>query len=214
MDIENTAILSSSFFGNIQYFSKFLKFESIVIEKHENYSKQSYRNRCQILGANGIQDLNIPIKKNNQLKIQITEVEIDYSENWQRQHLRTLESAYKNSPFYDFYIDDIQIFFEKKYKFLFDYNSEITQSILDLLGLSKAFSFTDDFVSNHNLATDYRDSIHPKKRMQKPDNSFQNIEYHQVFDEKFGFTPNLSILDLIFNEGSNSLEILEKSIKK
>ncbi|HBF87145.1 MAG TPA: hypothetical protein DDX39_00780 [Bacteroidales bacterium] len=212
MNTENTCILSSSFFGNIQYFSKFLQFDNLIIEQHENYSKQSFRNRCEILGANGIQNLNVPIKKNGQLKNLITDVEIDYSENWQKQHMRTLESAYKSSPFYDYYIEDLLIFFEKKHKYLFDYNNLITTEVLNLLGLKKKVMYSDDYRLHYDTIVDYRDSIHPKKRMQKTDDFFENIPYYQVFDNKFGFKPNLSMLDLIFNEGTRSLSVLQKCI--
>lgn len=207
-------ILSTAYFGNIQYFTKLLIHENVLIEKHENYSKQSYRNRFEILSANGKQTLSIPIKKNDELKTSIDKIRIDYTENWQKNHLKSLESAYKSSPFYEYYFDDLFDFFNKKHENLLEHNTILTKLICETIGIKTKLDFTVDYSPILENIKDFRNSIHPKLKMQKEDFEFKIVKYYQVFEEKFQFVPNLSILDLIFNEGPNSLEKLQRSIVK
>ncbi len=206
-------LLSTAYLPPVQYISKFLLYKKILIEQHENFSKQSYRNRCNIYGANGQQTLSIPVRKNNSVKIKITDVQIDYDTNWQKIHFKSIESAYRHSPFYEYYIDYFMPFFKQKHKYLFDFNTLILNKLLEILEIKTDISFTTGYITNHNSGVcDCRDSIHPKKRMQKPDNTFKNIKYQQVFSGKFGFLPNLSTLDLLFNEGPNAVNILSLSV--
>jgi hypothetical protein len=189
-------------------------YDTIYIEKHENFIKQSYRNRCIIYGANGKLSLSIPLKKGLDLKSKITEIEIDYTEDWQKNHFKSIESAYRHSPFYEYYIDEFEKFFTTKYNTLFELNSEILNTIFDILELESNVQFSDEFLSSHKDAFDFRNSINPKSRLNKHDNNFNPTKYIQVFGEKHGFIPNLSILDLIFNEGPNSYNYLFNCIKK
>ena len=208
-------LLSTAYFPNIQYFSKIENFDNFLIEKHENYIKKSYRNRCEILTASGKLALSIPIEKSTTKKINITDVKIDYSENWQKNHLKAIEAAYGLSPFYEFYIDDIKPLFEKNHKYLFDLNLDILEIVFDLINIKKQIKLTDSFVEiNEENSDDFRFSIHPKKQMQKQDNEFIANKYIQTFSDKFNFIPNLCILDLIFNLGPESLEYLHKTLKK
>ena len=208
-------LLSTAYFPNIQYFSKLENCNEVLIEQHENYIKKSYRNRCEILAANGKLALSVPIEKSTAEKIKITDVKIDYSENWQKNHLKALESAYALSPFYEFYIDDLKPLFEKKYEYLFDLNIDIIKTVFDLIGIKKQIKLTDNFIEiNEQNKNDFRFSIHPKEKMQKRDNEFVANRYIQTFFDKFEFVPNLSILDLIFNLGPESLEYLHKTLKK
>lgn len=209
---DNSCLLSIAYFPPIQYISKFLLFDDVLIEKHENFSKQSYRNRCNILSANGPLTLSIPTKKEEELKVKITDIRIDYDTNWQKMHFKGIESAYRHSPFFEHYIDYFIHFFENTHKYLFEFNIEILETLLKLFNINNKPEFTLDFITEPQNIIDYRDSIHPKKRMQKNDSNFKLIEYNQVFSNKFDFSPNLSSLDLLFNEGPNAISIINQSI--
>lgn len=202
-------ILSTAYLAPIQYYTKLLKYDEVFVEKYENFIKQSYRNRCEIYGANGELSLSIPVKKLS-TKTKIKDLLIDYDTNWQKLHWKSIESAYRSSPFFEFYEDDFKSFYENKYKFLLDLNSEIQNVILEHLDLKISLKFTDKY---YNVLTedfdDFREQIHPKKRDNDAD--FIPVEYTQVFQEKYGFIPNLSIIDLLFNEGPNATELLSQS---
>lgn len=203
--INKTAIFSTAYFPSVQYFTEIVKGKNIVIEKHENYVKQSYRNRCKILSTNGIQTLSIPVKKISGQKIPIADTQIDYTESWQQVHFKSIATAYQKSPFYEFYIDAFEKFFTKKYKFLFDFNTEILETLLSELEIEKKISFTEKYeveIPNYN---DFRNSINPKNKFDK---DFLGKKYIQVFSNKFNFAENLSILDLLFNEGTNVYKFL------
>lgn len=202
-------LLSSAYFGPIQYFSKIIS-GHFILEAHEHFNKQSYRNRCSIYGANGPQTLVVPVIKNHGQKTPIKDLEIDYSTNWQINHKRSITSAYRSAPFFEYYFDDIAFVFTKKHKFLFDLNNKILETFLEFFELSNEIQFTTEYFSTGDF-NDFRDTIHPKKRMQKPDEAFTAPNYNQVFQEKFGFTSNLSVLDLVFNCGSESEMLLKKS---
>jgi len=206
-------ILSTAYFGNIQYFTKLILYKNIFIEKYENYSKQSYRNRFEILSANGILSLSIPIKKTNELKTPISQIQIDYTENWQKNHLKSVESAYKSSPFYEYYIDDFINFLTKKHDNLLEFNTQITKEIAKSIGFNLEIKFSNEFEIQNENFRDFRNSIHPKQKMQSVDNEFKIVKYYQVFENKHPFAQNLSILDLLFNEGPKTKEILKKSIE-
>ncbi len=195
-------ILSSAYFPPVEYFSKIIKSDILIIEKYENYSKQSYRNRCNILSPNGIKSLTIPIKKISGKKILIKDIEIDYSIDWQKNHFKSLYVSYKSSPFYEYYIDAFIPFFNKKYKFLLDFNTSILSKLLSELGIDKKNKYTTEFMKKYPQ-NDFRYTIHPKIKPEQ----FQK-EYTQVFSEKLNFSENLSILDLLFNEGTDFYKFL------
>lgn len=202
-------ILSTAYFPNLQYFSKLVNFEKVKIEQFENFSKQSFRNRCEILSPNGKQALIVPIIKKSGSKQLIKDVKIDYTNNWQDIHFKTLQAAYLSSPFYEFYIDAFIPFFEKEYKFLFDFNMLIIETLLNEIQTNKNIELSEEFISSYNFP-DYRSSIHPKPKFQKEDKQFVSVKYTQVFSEKYGFVPNLSVLDLLFNEGPNTNNLLRQ----
>ncbi|MBU0764956.1 MAG: WbqC family protein [Bacteroidetes bacterium] len=204
-------ILSTAFFGPVQYYTKVLT-GRVQIEAHENYTKQSYRNRCVVLGANGPLTLSVPIHSETFRKIPVRDVRISWSEDWQRIHWRTLVSAYRSSPFFEFYCDELEAFFRDRPLFLFDLNMSVHQKITELLNVGNITGLTEDFHTVYSNARDFRNSIHPKKRMQIPDPWFRPYPYTQVFSDKTGFVPNLSILDLLFNAGPGSGQVLLNSI--
>ncbi|MBE9488481.1 MAG: WbqC family protein [Bacteroidetes bacterium] len=209
-------LLSTAYFGNVQYFSKIISGEKVLLEAHESYTKQSYRNRCDILSSNGTISLSIPIKKDeNRLKIPIREVEIDYSMDWQRQHWRSIVSAYSSSPYFEYFDYKFQDLFENKEKYLFDHNEKCLNRVLECMGIDATLEKTSNYIDNTEVdILDYRETISPKKAKQQEDIYFNNIPYYQVFKEKFPFVENLSILDLFFCEGRDSENILKSAYNK
>jgi hypothetical protein len=216
MTISSRAVLSMSYLGNLQYYSKFLLHQDVCIEQFENYQKQSFRNRCYIYGANGLQCLVIPVCKMSDLKMPVRDVTIDYSKGWQKIHWKSIESAYRLSPCFEFYEDELQVFFKGRYrkKFLFDWNIELTEVMLKLLKIHCKIQYTAAFEKYSADGIDYRNSIHPKKRLSIPDPYFQSPRYQQVFENKHDFIPNLSIIDLLFNEGGHACDMLKEGIRK
>jgi len=166
-----------------------------------------------ILGGNGPIQLIVPVVKGRGPKILIKDLKISYDTDWQRNHWRTIFSAFSSSPFFEYYEDDIHPFFETKHLFLLDFNMKIHESICELLEIENIAVLTDDFEQVPLGTMNFRESISPKIKTQA-DNQFQSIKYTQVFSDKLGFVPNLSILDLLFNEGPNSNSVLAGSISK
>lgn len=205
--------LSTAYLAPIEYYSKLLQGD-VFIEQHENYIKQTYRNRCTILSANGPMVLSIPIESSGGKKCPIREVRIAEHGNWRHLHWNALISAYNSTPFFEYYQDDFKPFYEKEYKYLFDFNEELQNLICQLIGIeTSGISYTNEFHLDI-VGEDYRSKISPKIDRKLADLYFDSIPYYQVFDQRFGFTENLSILDLLFNMGNESLIILNKSIKK
>lgn len=203
----DSIILSTAYLAPIQYYSKLLKYDKVIIEKYENFIKQTYRNRCVIYGANGPLSLSIPVSKDNPKEL-IKDIKIDYNTNWQKIHWKSIESAYMSSPFFEYYLDELMPFYQKEYKFLIDFNVELQQLISELIEVDYDLDFTSDYIFPKDLQeiVDFREKILPKKQIVDPD--FKSIEYNQVFTEKKGFQANLSIIDLLFNEGPNTINLL------
>lgn len=206
--MENAVLLSTAYFAPLPFYSLAVKSPKIYIEQYENYIKQTYRNRCVILGANGPISLIVPVVKGRGSKIRIKDLQISYDVDWQRNHWRTIFSAYNSSPYFDYFNDDIFPFFEMKEKFLFDYNLKIHETICNLLEIENNVILTEDFEKTNEFATKLSELVSPKNK--QVNKQFKTNAYTQVFSEKFGFVPNLSILDLLFNEGPNSYTFLER----
>jgi hypothetical protein len=203
------AILSIAYLPPIQYFCKLLAYDEIIIEAEEHYNKQSYRNRCNILGPNGIQTLSIPVERGRSREIPIRDIGIDNSMNWQENHKRSIMTAYRSAPYFDFYFDELLPMYETKANNLFEFNLSLIKTICDLLNIETKITLSDSYIAEPDC-DDFRESIHPKQRMQKADKTFVEETYMQVFMEKFDFVPNLSILDLLMNEGPLSSSHLKK----
>lgn len=212
MTLPTGILLSTAYFAPIRYFSKLAVYPEVYIEQHENFIKQTYRNRTVILGANGPVSLIIPVEKGRGQKIRIKDLRIAYDEEWQRNHWRTIFSAYNSSPFFEYYADDIEPFFRKKTEFLFDFNQQLTETILGILEIETTLKLTEDFEQVPEQCLNFREQISPKTHRTAEDPTFVPRPYTQVFSEKFGFVPDLSILDLLFNEGPSAPDILQESI--
>ena len=197
------ALFLPTYFSPISQYIAISKAASVLFEAEDNFQKQTYRNRCYIYGPNGRQLLNIPIKHlGGSQKKKTKDTLIDHSVAWQNQHLKSLQIAYRNSPFYEFYEDDMSPIFTKKHKYLIDLNIDTHLFIADALQIDDSYLKTTTF--SDTVAKDYRHLANAKKEL--------NIEFHkyvQVFDDKHGFIPNLSILDLLFMEGPNTISYLE-----
>ncbi len=147
-------------------------------------------------------------------KIITKKVRISYNTNWQKNHFKSVESAYRSSPYFEYYIDDIQPIWQKKFDYLIDLNEEIIKTILKLLNFSEInIEYTDNYVVNLSDYEDFRNKIHPKDQKKTVDKYFVALPYIQVFEEKYDFNPNLSILDLLFNEGPDAIDYLQKCCK-
>ncbi|GAB6010543.1 WbqC family protein [Viscerimonas tarda] len=200
--------LSTAYLAPVQYYSKLLSKEGVFIERCDNYVKQTYRNRCTILSANGALTLSIPVEHNKAEKCLTRDVRIANSGNWQHLHWNAILSAYNSTPFFEYYRDDFRPFYEKKQRFLFDFNEELRILICDLIGIdTQNIRYTEAYQPEVLPGDkDFRETIHPKKTPADPD--FHLQPYYQVFGERFGFTENLSILDLLFNMGNESLLLM------
>lgn len=199
--------LSTAYFPNIQYFSKIINSNEIFIEQYENFPKQTYRNRCKIIAANGILPLVVPVTNGRSGKVKTKDIKIAYVENWQHQHYQSIMSAYSSAPFYDYYMPELENIFKKKYKFLLDLNEDILLIINELLTINTKIKYTDDFLKDiDSNYKDFRFSITPKKQI--IDKEFNPKSYIQVFSDRFDFQENMSILDLLFNLGPDSRKYL------
>lgn len=200
------AYISTAYLGPVQHYSKMFHFPEVRIETSENYLKQSYRNRCIIAGANGPLPLSVPIVKPDTLKCLTKDIRISDHGNWRHLHWNAIVSAYNSTPFFEYYEDDFAPFYEKKYEFLFDFNEELRMLICQLLDIQPQIQYTTSFEAD--VENDFR-WISPKQDIADP--SFLLKPYYQVFQDKHGFLPNLSIIDLLFNTGNEGILILRDS---
>ena len=197
-------LLSSAYFAPIQWYQKLNRYDSCLIEQHDNFVKQTYRNRCVIASANGPQALSIPVEKFEGQKCPMKDVRISDHDNWRHQHWNALLSSYGESPFFEYYEDDIRPFFERKWKYLYDFNWEITLKMCELIDIMPCMRRTDAYLMDvSDGIVDFREIIRPKHP--GVDTDFVPRRYYQVYQQKFGFLSNLSILDLLFNEGNESV---------
>ena len=199
-------LLSTTYFGPIQWYQKLYRTEEVFIEHCESFQKQTYRNRCIIATTNGPQPLTVPVERGQ--GDQIRSLRISDHGNWRHLHWNALKSAYGESPFFDYYQDDIRPFFEQRWDYLFDFNEAIREKMCELLDIQPKVVPTELFLSpaeikENTFGTDYREAIRPKHP--EPDPDFTPKRYYQVYEQKHGFLPNLSVLDLLFNMGPESI---------
>ncbi len=198
--------------GPVNYFARLVREEHPLLEQYDNYLKQTYRNRCRILGPNGVLSLSVPVKRKRGEKSLYKEIRVDYDKPWNKIHWKSLVAAYGASPFFEFIRDDLAPFYEQRFEFLVDLNLQMLEKTLAIMGLGTPVSLSKAFTEIRG-EEDPSAFIHPKAELVVADPSFSPVTYHQVFAEKHGFQSNLSILDLLFNEGPNSLSILHRSLR-
>ncbi|MBQ7511079.1 MAG: WbqC family protein [Prevotella sp.] len=220
-----TALLSTTYFGPIQWYQKLYRYEQVVIDRQEPFVKQTYRNRCLIATTNGIQALTVPVVHNSQLSmggndaqpnselrtVNCALTKVSDHGNWRHLHWQAIQSAYGESPFFEYYEDDLRPFFtEHNWEYLIDFNDAICQKMCELLdihpNLVPRTSHLEPRTSHlvpRTSSTDFRSVINPKHPLPDPD--FEPLPYYQVYRQKQGFLPNLSILDLLLNMGQESI---------
>ena len=202
-----TAWLSTAYLAPVEYYAQ-LYHRPVMIEQWDNYVKQSYRNRCVIAAANGSQTLSIPIEKAASPKCYTRDIRIAEHGEWRHLHWNAIVSAYRSSPFFEYYEADFQPFYEKTNHFLFDFNEQLRELICRLLHIEPQVSYSSEYqteIPEHVL--DLREAIHPKK----PPYAQSFTPYYQVFEQKFEFQANLSIIDLLFNMGNEAELILQST---
>ena len=214
-----TALLQTTYFGPVQWYQKLKRYDHCVIEQYDSYQKQTYRNRCVIATANGLQALTVPVDHSPLTidHVQCKDLRISDHNQWRRVHWNALQSAYSESPFFEYYADDIRPFFEQKYEFLIDFNEAIRQKMCELIDIEASVSYSSGFMVHgsgfmvHGSGfmvqgsgfKDFREVIHAKHPQDDPE--FQPRSYWQVFQHRYGFQPNLSILDLLFCMGPEAV---------
>ena len=194
------ALLSTTYFGPVQWYQKLHRAEHVQIERWESFQKQTYRNRCLIATTQGIQALTVPVVRGETSLMK--DLRISDHGNWRHLHWNALQSAYGESPFFEYYQDDIRPFFQNRWEFLLDFNEAIREKMCELIDIQPQVSYTEQWVENSE-SLDYRENINPKRPAPDPD--FVSRPYYQVYQQKHGFQPNLSILDLLFNMGPEGI---------
>jgi hypothetical protein len=202
-------IFSSHYLAPIAYYFHLIKGTTATIDSYENYVKQTYRNRCCILSPNGIQNLTIPLLKARQ-RNRTNNMVIAYDDNWRKIHWKSLESAYRSSPYFEYYEDDFYPFYHgDQYEKLTDFNEALNSKIIALLNLEVTITNATEYLEEVAPENDFRNSFSPKK-----ESDLKFTSYIQVFGERNGFTPNLSIVDLLFNEGPNAVNYMKSILKQ
>ena len=197
------SLLLPTYFPSISHFAVMAQSESITFEMEDNFQKQTNRNRTYIYSPNGIQLLNIPVKHSKDKHQKTKDVLIENEFDWQKQHFKSLEAAYRSSPFFEFFEDDITPVFNKKHTFLMDLNMEVLEITAKCLRMKLEFNRTREYFHETVNNSDFRYLANGKKDT----HSFE--KYQQVFDDKHGFINNLSVLDLLFNEGKFAMDYLK-----
>ena len=198
-------LIHPTYFPSISHFAAIVQAEKVTFEMEDNFQKQTNRNRTYIYSPNGIQLLNIPVKHSKTAHQKTKDIQIENDFDWQKQHFKSLEAAYRSSPFFEYFEDDLLPIFEKKHSFLMDLNIEVFDLITRCLRMKIEYSTTTEYFHeiNSEEITDFRFLANGKKDLS------QFESYTQVFDDKFGFINNLSVLDLVFNEGKFALDYLK-----
>ena len=196
-------LIHPTYFPSISHYVAIVQAESVTFEMEDNFQKQTNRNRMYIYSPNGIQMLNIPIKHSKDKHQKYKDVRIENDFGWQKNHFKSLEAAYRTSPFFEYFEDDFRPLFEKKHEFIMDLNLEIFELVNESLGIQIATEKTAEYFHEVPNYIDFRYLANGKK------DTTQLEEYTQVFGDKHGFINNLSILDLLFNEGRYAVDYLK-----
>lgn len=194
-------LLSTACFPPISYLAVIAKSAGAFIDPFENYSKQSFRNRYEIYGPNGRQTLSIPIIKQSGQKTMLRDTKIEFVSDWKKVHLRSLEAAYANTPFFEYYFPEVKDMILCHKEYLIEYNRLILSELQKLFKLNTEIRFTEKYIETGSASLDYREAFHPKHQRRKPLIRFNQESYYQIFSDKYGFMEDLSCLDLLFHMG-------------
>lgn len=201
-------ILPTAYLAPVPYFYRLVNFPT-VIDRHAHYRKQTYANRCQIATAHGVESLVIPVEHTDHTPL--CDVRTSAHHDWQTQHWRAFEAAYNASPFFDYYKDELRPFYERPAERLFEFTLALQNKILELLDLEADRTLSESYEKNGtNGEIDLRTALCTPKNIVTLQPDFTRIRYYQVFEQKFGFIANLSIIDLLFNMGNEARLILKR----
>ena len=202
-----TALLSTTYFGPVQWYQKLCRANRVLMEQCESFQKQTFRNRCVIATANGTQALTVPVMSPHDTRqAPVRDIRISDHGNWRHLHWQAIATAYGDSPFFDYYQDDLRPFFEHRWTFLFDFNEAIRETMCELLDIHPMVDYTESYLPaapTDDTLTDYRATICPKHPAPDPD--FAVRPYYQVYAARHGFLPNLSVIDLLLNMGPEAV---------
>lgn len=200
-------LIEYQYFGTVNYYKTLFQYLNIEFEEYENYQKGSFRNRTPVPGANGVINLSVPLQKGRDQKALFRDIKIDYRENWMVQHIRTLDACYNRAPFYEFYRDSIRDLLNQEETYLMSLDKKLVQWVLKMLKAKPVISSTERYsLKVQEEIVDARNSILPGR-----DLSIDIPEYAQVFEDRIGFKPNMSILDLLFCQGPASAGLFKSS---
>lgn len=203
-------LIESQYIGSCSYWKLLLDADTILIDNQEHFVKRSFRNRAHILGANGLLRLSIPLESGKHQHAAMKDVRISYNQDWQNLHWHSLTSCYRRSPFFEFYEDNFRKFYDNKFEFLIEYNTELLKTIAVILKADINFTYTEKYIKKEEFdGTDFRSFILPST-----ESVIEFPVYPQVFNDRFDFIKDLSILDLLFNAGTRSKDYLEKIVLK
>lgn len=203
------SLFSTAYFPPVSYVAVMLESGNIMVEQYETFPKQTYRNRTVIATANGLLSLTVPVVRTNGNHTYTKDMTICYNENWSLKHWRAIESAYNSSPYFLYYKDDVEAIFDKQYSNLIDLNMSILAFVFKKLKIKKEVILSDDYVLQiGEKTTDYRNTFSPKNK-----ETLQLPPYDQVFADRLGFQSDISILDLLFNLGPDSMVYLKEMAK-
>ena len=204
---KKTLLIESQYFPNISFYKALIKHDNLLLERYEHYQKVSFRNRCYIAGPNGRILLSVPLARGKNQRTTMKDVRISDAERWQALHWKTLVSAYRRSPWFEYYEDELGMLYEKPVSFLLDWNMLCFEWANKIIGVNTPVAFTDEYHKTYETAgiSDRRDVFRPEEKEVAED----SVRYTQVFQDRVGFLPDLSVLDLIFCEGKRSLELIK-----
>lgn len=202
--IEKGAVLPMFYLPPVEYFTQLNAYKpDILIEREEHFPKQTYRNRANVYTPDGVLALVVPVIKGSKNHTTVKDVKISYDFRWQRLHWQSLQACYRRSAYFEYYESDFAPFYEKQFEFLFDYNQELLSLLLKLTKIKTEITYTDEYKAEYPNLQDFRFSIHPKRETE-----MQQKPYFQVFEDRQGFKKNLSIVDLLFNQGPQTINYL------
>ena len=202
--MENGALLPMFYLPPVSWFTVVNKHKpNILIEKHEHLVKQTYRNRAHIYSPDGMLSLVVPVVKGAKVHTAVKDVKISNDFRWQRLHWMSMQTCYRRSAYFEFYEDDFARFYEEQFNFLYDYNEQMLNMVLKFLKMPVQLQHTQEYHRTYPQLVDYRSTIHPKKEAE-----FEQKHYFQVFEERKGFLKDLSIVDLLFNQGPQAVNYL------
>ncbi len=206
---QNFPVFSSQYFGGIEFYSGLFHLGYCFIEQNEHYQKRTFRNRLYILSPQGVAVLSVPLMKGKNAQLPMRAVQISYDENWPKNHMQALQSYYGKSPFFEYYVDGIRDILFARHSFLWDLNQALCSYVCSCLSIEAKIQYTDVYHTDYTY--DFRDS-NSDNYVQMRSRTLDGLRYNQVFEDKKGFIPNLSILDLLFCCGPESIFHLNRQV--